>query len=65
MHQLNYMNWVLNFMKKFIFLILFLALIGGGYYYYTQNSDEISTTSYEYINIEKGNIKKLALELVK
>ena len=46
-------------MKKFIFLILFLALIGGGYYYYTQNSDEISTTSYEYINIEKGNIKKI------
>ena len=46
-------------MKKFIFLILFLALVGGGYYYYTQNIDEISTTSYEYINIEKGNIKKI------
>ena len=45
-------------MKKFIFLIIILALSGGGYYYYTQNNDQISTTSYEYINIEKGNIKK-------
>ena len=46
-------------MKKFIFLILILALLGGGYYYYNQNSNEVSTTSYEYINIEKGNIKKI------
>ena len=42
-------------MKKFIFLILILALCGGGYYYYNLNSNEVSTTSYEYINIEKGN----------
>ena len=46
-------------MKKFIFLIIILALSGGGYYYYTQNNDQVSTTSYEYINIEKGNIKKI------
>ena len=46
-------------MKKLIFLIIILALLGGGYYYYNQNGDQVSTTSYEYINIEKGNIKKI------
>ena len=46
-------------MKKLIFLIIILALLVGGYYYYNQNGDQVSTTSYEYINIEKGNIKKI------
>ena len=45
-------------MKKFIILIIIIALFGGGYYYYNINSEEISTTSFEYIKIEKGNIKK-------
>lgn len=36
-----------------------MALLGGGYYFYNQNGDQVSTTSYEYINIEKGNIKKI------
>ena len=45
-------------MKKLIFLTITLALLGGGYYYYNQNSDQVSTTSYEYLNIEKGDIKK-------
>ena len=46
-------------MKKLIFLTITLALLGGGYYYYNQNSDQVSTTSYEYLNIEKGDIKKI------
>ena len=45
-------------MKKFIILIIIITLFGGGYYYYNINSEEISTTSFEYIKIEKGNIKK-------
>ena len=45
-------------MKKLIFLIIVIAAVGGGYYFYNLNNTEISTTSYEYIKIEKGNIKK-------
>ena len=45
-------------MKKFISLIVIIAFVAGGYYFYNINSEEISTTSYEYIKIEKGNIKK-------
>ena len=45
-------------MKKLIFLIIVIATVGGGYYFYNLNYTEISTTSYEYIKIEKGNIKK-------
>ena len=46
-------------MKKFVFFLFFLAIVGGVYYYYNQSNDQISTTSFEYINIEKGNIKKI------
>ena len=42
-------------MKKFIVLIIVIAIFGGGYYYYNINSEEISTTSFQYIKIEKGN----------
>ena len=45
-------------MKKIIVIIIVIAAVAGGYYYYNLNNTEISTTSYEYIKIEKGNIKK-------
>ena len=45
-------------MKKFIIMIFVIAAVSGGYYYYNLKNTEISTTSYEYIKIEKGNIKK-------
>ena len=45
-------------MRRLILLVVVLFITGGGYYYYTSSDSEISTTSYEYIKIEKGNIKK-------
>ena len=46
-------------MKKFILLILAIIIAGGVYYYFfVSNNAEVATTSYEYIKIEKGNIKK-------
>ncbi|MDC3015064.1 efflux RND transporter periplasmic adaptor subunit [bacterium] len=46
-------------MKKFILLVLAIIIAGGGYYYFfVSNNTEVATTSYEYIKIEKGNIKK-------
>ncbi len=45
-------------MRRVILLVIVLVIAGGGYYYYSSNNSEISTTSYEYIKIEKGNIKK-------
>ncbi len=45
-------------MKKIFFLMLIISLLGGGYYFYTSNNGEIASTTYEYIKIEKGNIKK-------
>ena len=45
-------------MRRLILLVIVLVFAGGGYYYYSSNNSEISTTSYEYIKIEKGNIKK-------
>ena len=45
-------------MKKIFILIVILSLGAGGYYYY-QNTEQVSTTSYEYISIEKGSIKKI------
>ena len=45
-------------MKKIIVIIIVIAAVAGGYYLYNLNNTEISTTSYEYIKIEKGNIKK-------
>ena len=45
-------------MKRFILLILVIILAVGGYYYFSLNNAQVATTSYEYIKIEKGNIKK-------
>ena len=45
-------------MRRLIILLIVLVIAGGGYYYYSSSNSEISTTSYEYIKIEKGNIKK-------
>ena len=46
-------------MKKFILFVLAIIIAGGGYYYFfVSNNTEVATTSYEYIKIEKGNIKK-------
>ena len=49
-------------MKKFILLILAIIIAGGCYYYFfVSNNTEVATTSYEYIKIEKGNIKKIQI----
>ena len=45
-------------MKKIIVLILIIIGAGGGYYYYDINNSLVSTESYDYVTIEKGNIKK-------
>ena len=45
-------------LKNLSFLLLLEAAVGGGYYYYNFSNTEVSTTSYEYIKVEKGNIKK-------
>ena len=45
-------------MKKFILFVVIIAAAGGGYYYYNLSNTQVSTTSYEYIKVEKGNIKK-------
>ena len=45
-------------MKKIIVLILIIIGVAGGYYYYDSNNSLVSTESYEYVTIEKGNIKK-------
>ena len=45
-------------MKKFILFVVILAVAGGGYYYFNLSNTQVSTTSYEYIKVEKGNIKK-------
>ena len=45
-------------MRRLILLVIVLVIAGGGYYYYTSSNSEVSTTSYEYIKNEKGNIKK-------
>ena len=52
-------------MKKIIVIIIVIAAVAGGYYFYNLNNTEISTTSYEYIKIEKGNIKKTDQQLEK
>ena len=46
-------------MKKILFLILIAVFFAGGYYYFYQDNGEVSTTSYEFVKIEKGNIKKI------
>ena len=46
-------------MKKILLLIFLIILFASGYYYYNKNNGEISTTTYEFIKIEKGNIKKI------
>ena len=46
-------------MKKIFILLLIVVLFAGSYYYFFKNNEEVNTTSYEYIKIEKGNIKKI------
>ena len=46
-------------MKKILLLIFLIVLFASGYYYYNKKNGEISTTTYEFIKIEKGNIKKI------
>ena len=46
-------------MKKILFFILIAVFLAGGYYYFYQDNGEVSTTTYEFIKIEKGNIKKI------
>ena len=46
-------------MKKVFLIILISIILIGGYYFYIRSNEEISTTSYEFIKIEKGNIKKI------
>ena len=46
-------------MKKILLLILLIILFASGYYYYNKNNGEVPTTTYEFIKIEKGNIKKI------
>ena len=45
-------------MKKIFILFLIVVLFAGSYFYFFKNNEEVNTTSYEYIKIEKGNIKK-------
>jgi len=45
-------------MKKIIVLLIVVLVGVGGYYFYNSNNDQVSTESYEYVKIEKGNIKK-------
>ncbi len=45
-------------MKKIILLTSLVLVIVGGYYFYNSNNIQVSTESYEYVKIEKGNIKK-------
>lgn len=45
-------------MKKIFIIIIIFAGGVGGYFFYNSNNDEISTKSYEYVEIEKGSIKK-------
>ena len=45
--------------KLIIILILWLAAASSYYYYYYYlNDTQVTSDSYEYIDIEKGNIKK-------
>ena len=46
-------------MKKILFLILIAVFLAGGYYYFYQDNEDVSTTTYEFVKIEKGNIKKI------
>ena len=46
-------------MKKILLLIFLIIISTGGYYYYNKNNEEVSKTTYEFIKIEKGNIKKI------
>ena len=46
-------------MKKILLFIFLIVLFASGYYYYNKNNEEVSKTTYEFIKIEKGNIKKI------
>ena len=45
-------------MKKLIIILIPLLVASGSYYYYNFNNTQVTSESYEYIEIEKGNIKK-------
>ena len=45
-------------MKKLIIIVILLFVAAGSYYYFNSNNTQVTSESYEYINIEKGNIKK-------
>ena len=46
-------------MKKIIVLILIIVIGALIYYFYNQNNTQVSTELYEYVKIERGNIKKV------
>ena len=45
-------------MKKLIIILILLLISAGSYYYINYNNTQVTSETYEYINIEKGNIKK-------
>ena len=45
-------------MKKLIIILILLLVAASFYYYYSYNNTQVTSESYEYIKIEKGNIKK-------
>jgi len=46
-------------LKKFIYLLIFIALLGFCYYYFFYTEDKVKNVTYEFLKIEKGNIKKV------
>ena len=46
-------------MKKIIVSILIISIVALIYYFYNQSNTQVSTQLYEYVKIEKGNIKKV------
>ena len=46
-------------MKKILVLVSLIAIGVLSYYFYNQNNTQVSTELYEYVKIEKGNIKKV------
>ena len=45
-------------MKKLIIILILLLVAAGSYYYINYNNTQVTSETYEYIKIEKGNIKK-------
>ena len=46
-------------LRKFIYLLIFIALLGFCYYYFFYTEDKVKNVTYEFLKIEKGNIKKV------